>query len=456
MEVLNALRVETLAAGSGIVVRYPARVVAIANVNLGTNLLGAVIDGITLILGDRILLTAQSTTSQNGVYTIGSGIGATIRAPDFKIGDILPAISITISEGSIYAQTEWQIATYGSGATVGSGSLNFVMKNIITLSTGDIIYADTNKTRARLSKPNTDSMLQMSSAGAPSWIDLDSVSNIYNRDGIIHTNRSVNILDNQLNFTTTGTFSVNGPTETPLSTGLISGATIDGTMIYKRLDNGKDNTQIAFSVVGDYFGQTQQNATLGLYTSSDTPVFNLVQTFTDCVNIVSGDINSNKNTDYVSITLQKFDDSININSGIINFVRSVNSTAPSYALGLDSQNYLCSYIPFTNQTILSYSTATDATANWTTIAYLTWITGVYGVAAARYIYFDVTYVNVAWSLRIWNGSSDLSSTTSGTSSGFFTTTFTQPIADSRLELQIKKNAIGGTSPTFYGIQIVIS
>ena len=55
-----------------------------ANVNLSTDLeAGDIIDAVTLVAGDRVLVKNQSTTSENGIY-IASTSGAAVRASDFN------------------------------------------------------------------------------------------------------------------------------------------------------------------------------------------------------------------------------------------------------------------------------------------------------------------------------------------------------------------------------------
>lgn len=460
MQSIDNLRIETLSGGSGILSRLPARVVATTNIVTTSDLNGAVIDGITLSTGDRILLIAQTTATENGVWVVGTGINATIRAGDFRAGDSVAGVSIGIASGTVYAQTIWIVTGIGSAAIVGTGSLDFVMRSISSYATGDLFYALTSTTLARLAKPSVTSILQETSGGTPSWVALTSAPNIYNLDGTIAANRAVTVADKILNFsTTTGGFYVNGSAATASKNGILSDATnLDssgspGTMIYKRLDNGSGTKTLTICAAGDYFAQTDQNISLGYVAS---PTYNLVQSFSNRVDISSGNIFTGLATDSVYMRLQKSTNTMTLNATTIALQQSPATATPTSALGLNGSNQLVKFTPsVTASTILSYYIATNATNSWTTIAYLSWHNTVYGSAATRRIYFEVVYVNRGWSLRIWNGSTDLNSTISGSSSQFTSTPFDNPGANARLEIQIRKTAGGGTAPTFYGIQVVL-
>lgn len=116
----TALYVDTAvqSAAAGIDAKASVRVVAVANSAL-TGLL--VIDGITLIAGDRVLLTAQTTASQNGVYIAGSG--AWSRATDSDAtGEITPGAFWFVEEGTTYGASQWRCANTGT-ITVGTTSI---------------------------------------------------------------------------------------------------------------------------------------------------------------------------------------------------------------------------------------------------------------------------------------------------------------------------------------------
>jgi hypothetical protein len=81
----------------------PAKLVTTANWTLSG--LGA-IDGTTPTSGDRILVTAQATASQNGIYTAASG--AWTRAPDMDAtGDLVDGTLVPVARGTANADSLW-------------------------------------------------------------------------------------------------------------------------------------------------------------------------------------------------------------------------------------------------------------------------------------------------------------------------------------------------------------
>lgn len=97
-------------AASGIDSKPSVRVVAIANLTLSGL---QTIDGITVAAGDRVLATAQTTGSQNGVYTAASG--AWTRAVDADAtGEITPGAFWFIEEGTTYGSSQWRCSNTGT------------------------------------------------------------------------------------------------------------------------------------------------------------------------------------------------------------------------------------------------------------------------------------------------------------------------------------------------------
>ena len=106
----------------GFTFKNAARVVSTANVAALTGS-GSVIDGITLAVGDRVLLAAQTTTSQNGVWVCAAG--AWTRGVDMDAsgelvdGTLVPIAAGTVGADSLYmctavAAVPWIPGTSGS------------------------------------------------------------------------------------------------------------------------------------------------------------------------------------------------------------------------------------------------------------------------------------------------------------------------------------------------------
>jgi hypothetical protein len=75
-----------------------------------------VIDGVTLAANDRILVKAQTTGSQNGIYTVttlGTGANGTwTRATDADASaEVTSGMAVPVAEGTLAADTVWILTT---------------------------------------------------------------------------------------------------------------------------------------------------------------------------------------------------------------------------------------------------------------------------------------------------------------------------------------------------------
>lgn len=101
-------------------------------------------DGITYVEGDRVLLAAQTTAAQNGVYVVGAvttGAAPLTRAPDMPTGAKLPnGLVVEVSEGTFYANSTWKaLSTTTGGFVVGTNDPTFYPRHwrqTVTLAAG--------------------------------------------------------------------------------------------------------------------------------------------------------------------------------------------------------------------------------------------------------------------------------------------------------------------------------
>lgn len=109
---------------------YAVRAVTTSNLASFTGI-STTFDGLTLVAGDRILVAAQSTAAQNGIYvvgTVGGGTANWTRATDFAVTSpttIIPNGSMfCVDAGTIGANRVYKLTNAGSIA-VGSTGLTF-------------------------------------------------------------------------------------------------------------------------------------------------------------------------------------------------------------------------------------------------------------------------------------------------------------------------------------------
>lgn len=87
------------------------------------------VDGVTLIVNDRILVVGQSDARQNGLYdvtVVGTGSNGTwVRTRDGNTtGEINAGMIVTVTEGTTYADTIWMLTT-NDPIVIDSTALNF-------------------------------------------------------------------------------------------------------------------------------------------------------------------------------------------------------------------------------------------------------------------------------------------------------------------------------------------
>ena len=126
------------------------------------------VDGVTLSHNDRVLVTGQTTASQNGIYyvtTLGSGSNGTwSRSTDSnQTGELLAGTIIMVTEGQIYADTQWKLIT-DNPIVIGTTSLTFTqnyMANSISGGTSNVVV-------------NSNANVTISSAGAANVLTVSN------------------------------------------------------------------------------------------------------------------------------------------------------------------------------------------------------------------------------------------------------------------------------------------
>jgi hypothetical protein len=139
------------AARTGLDVKASVKVATTEAITIASGLeAGDVIDGYTLVAGDRVLVKNQSTASENGIY-IASVSGAPSRATDAdNNAEVTPGLFTFVENGTLNADSGWVLITDGD-ITVGTTGLAFslfsVAGNILAgdglSKTGDVLNVNT-------------------------------------------------------------------------------------------------------------------------------------------------------------------------------------------------------------------------------------------------------------------------------------------------------------------------
>ena len=154
---------------SGVSAKSAVRILSSSNVTLsgGTP---ATVDGVSLTIDDRILVTGQTSASENGLYrctVVGSGSNGTwIRSRDGSHqGTIVAGMTCMVTEGSTYADTLWKLTTDGV-ITIDSTALTFEQHSSIDSSSVDAL-ADVT-----LTSTATNDLLQYNGS---QWVNSSSI-----------------------------------------------------------------------------------------------------------------------------------------------------------------------------------------------------------------------------------------------------------------------------------------
>ena len=107
-----------------------------------------VIDGVTVDVADRILLTGQIDQTQNGIYVVTTlGVTTTTaavltRAADFNTSAaIVPGLIIPVSEGDENAGTRWKLSVGSAPYILDSVNLIFTMEVTDFTKVVEVVFA---------------------------------------------------------------------------------------------------------------------------------------------------------------------------------------------------------------------------------------------------------------------------------------------------------------------------
>jgi len=179
------------------------------------------VDGVTLSLNDRVLVTGQSDPTQNGIYvitTLGSGANGTwARSNDTnETGELLAGTIVMVTEGVIYADTQWKLIT-DNPIMIGTTPLVFTqnyLANVLHAGTSNVtVYSNASVT---ITSAGVANVLTVASTGAYVIGNISATGNITGGNLIANTailgnNISVSgnvTLGNRLDWTSNGTSAV--------------------------------------------------------------------------------------------------------------------------------------------------------------------------------------------------------------------------------------------------------
>jgi len=171
-------------ARTGLDVKASVKVATTGPITLSTGLeAGDVIDGYTLVAGDRVLVKDQDTASENGIYVVAES-GAPSRSDDADSSlEVTGGMFTFVEQGTLNADSGWVLITDGS-ISLGTTGLEFalfsVAGNILAgaglSKTGDVLDVNVDDTSIEI----TDDTLRIASGAAGDGLGWD--------DGVLSVN----------------------------------------------------------------------------------------------------------------------------------------------------------------------------------------------------------------------------------------------------------------------------
>jgi hypothetical protein len=152
----------------GLDVKLSVRAVATGQTTLsGTQ----TIDGVSLNVGDRVLLTGQTSNVENGIYTVAAG--GWVRASDATTNaEVTPGLFTFVEQGTAFAGTGWVLTSTGP-TTLGTTPLPFAQ-----FSQAGVIQAGNglSKSGTTLSVVSTNGGIVSSGSGIALTLDGSTLS----------------------------------------------------------------------------------------------------------------------------------------------------------------------------------------------------------------------------------------------------------------------------------------
>ena len=249
---LTRLRAEQI---SDIDYKQAVRVITVANVTLAGGA-PTPVDGVNLSAGDRVLVTGQSTGSQNGLYqveTVGSGNNGTwVRTTDGNTtGEIEAGMIVMVTEGTIYADTQWKLTT-DNPIVIGTTALTFEQNSAFAfgniLANGTAVLANSVGSTVTFTAGNniaiTGNNTSKTIAFDVTGISLNSISNGTSNVNVVSSGGNVTVgVGGTANVAvfSTGGLSVTGNVQG-------NGAGLSGINVFSNITVTGGNSAVADSI----------------------------------------------------------------------------------------------------------------------------------------------------------------------------------------------------------------
>jgi hypothetical protein len=193
---------------------------------------GSIIDGVTLITGNRIIIQFQTTQTENGIYTVNA-TGAPTRSLDFNIGSSVGGSFVFIEKGTLFADCGFVCTNDTGNDIVGTNNITFTQ-----FSSAGIILAGTGLTKTGNTLSVNSSQIQITTLGTLTNL---TVTNAINING--STSGTITLLTQP----NSGTYNFNLPTTTGTTGQVLTSTGASTAMTWSSVSTGTV-TSVALTV----------------------------------------------------------------------------------------------------------------------------------------------------------------------------------------------------------------
>ena len=203
------------ATSQGLDVKDSVKVATTGNITISTALnSGDSIDGVTLADNDRVLVKDQNTSSQNGIYVVGSSPS---RAADLAAGADAAGMFTFVEQGTVNADNGFVCTSNKGSAVVGTNNLTFAQfSGAGQITAGDGLDKSGNtlsldlKSNGGLVIESTELAIDLAASSITGTLPVTKLTSLTSTvtelnvlDGITSTTTELNLLDGGTSATST-------------------------------------------------------------------------------------------------------------------------------------------------------------------------------------------------------------------------------------------------------------
>lgn len=456
-----------------------------------------VIDGVTLAGGDRVLVKNQgggATSIQNGIYE-ASATGPAIITVLTRVADLYTDFNASSTivfcmQGTANIKTGWICTNPSATAVVATNALGWLQFDVIntltvsrggtgatTLNNNEVVIGQGTNPLTTITAAN-NAVLVTNGSGVPSWsTTLPNTLTVSFRDDRFSVYDDVTptkIFQFQLDTISAGTVVGSMFPASDTFTGIAAMQTLTNKLMssdkYNQLNDTNNNAMLILTPASSAVNQftmtnaattatpslavtgTDTNISMNLQ-AKGTGVYNLLSTSTAQTNLRFYE-NTTNGGNYIGLRAPA-----SVTADLTFTLPALDGTSGQVMITDGSAN-----LSFASTSSLGRRTYTLANnrinvtnPNYITVGYFAWKNSRYSAYTSGALVYSVTIGNRNMDIRLRNiaaGTNVIETLgVSATAVRVDTASFTNPVVDTVIELQVRKASAGGVNPVVDGVQL---